>query len=158
MRQILACCGILGLLFSSGSAWKAANTEAANVSISGSGMEMAAHVPGWVYWPANARIDAAKIDQNAATGEYSGIVQATLTGDLPAAEGDFVRGLSASGFTVRKVTLPEDTLFGAFSVLEAVDARRHRRINIVLRDQPWAESVRIFFIEEPATASAKTSA
>jgi hypothetical protein len=41
MRQILACCGIVGMLFWAGPTWKAANTAAAVVSISGSGTEMA---------------------------------------------------------------------------------------------------------------------
>ena len=158
MRQVLACCGIAGVLFSAVPAWKAGNTSAATVSISGSGLEMETHVPAWVYWPAGGRIETAKVEKNVATGGFSGVVQITLSGELPAAEADFIQNLGTAGYTVRKIQLPADAFFGAYSVIEATDDRAHRRINIVLRNEPWSESARIFFIEEPKPVSADRSA
>ena len=148
MRRILTCCGIVGLLFWAGPNWNTAN-KASAVSISGSGVEMAGHVPSWVRWPQNARIDSAKVEENAATGALSGIVQVTVSGDLPTVEGAFIQNLRDGGYAVHKVTLPADRFFGAFSALEAVDSSAHRRINVVLRDEPWSASARIFFIETP---------
>jgi hypothetical protein len=152
MRRIVACCGIVALLVWAAPNWKAANTSAAVVSISGSGMEMAMHVPAWVYWPAGAKIELANVDQNAATGGLSGTVEVALAGELTTTENDFIGALTAAGYSVRKATLPADRLFGAYSVLEAINAGEHRRVNIVLRQEPWVESARIFFIEEPTPA------
>jgi hypothetical protein len=149
MRRFIACCGVLVMLVWVGPSWKAANTSAAMVSISGSGLEMTAQVPAWVYWPAGARIQSANVKQNAATGQLSGVVEVMLKSDLGSTEDIIVRDLGAVGYAVRKIMLPADSLFGAYSVLEATDAREHRRINIVLRNEPWAESARIFFVEDP---------
>jgi hypothetical protein len=74
----------------------------------------------------------------------SGIVHVIVAGELTAVGDAFIRSLSDGGYTVRKVTLPADEFFGTFSALEATDARAHRRINVVLRNEPWSESARIF--------------